>query len=254
MGQIKLRFSFWLKINFRKIASNKHVDLRKIENFVWSKCYPEGIPKIKGKKANFRKSLSLFLKMLKDLTSVYTISSITYMTATWTGYQNSCSQVLCRTAEFWKISLIFIKKSMMRGSNFIKNTKIYFKRIPSQVFSFELRIFFYNRILAEHLWTTTSVTFWVKVQKDFWNITVNHKNLQASVTETFKVKNDLAPDIMKDAFELKERTTSWCTMSFAHDIMVLKERTSELKERTTSWCTTSFAHDIMVTARVYMIA
>ena len=54
---------------------------------------------------------------------------------------------------------------------------------------------------------------------------------------------------MKDAFELKERTTSWCTMSFAHDIMVLKERTSELKERTTS-----FAHDIMVTARVYMIA
>ena len=32
--QIKPRFSFWLKINFRKMASNKHVDLRKIENFV----------------------------------------------------------------------------------------------------------------------------------------------------------------------------------------------------------------------------
>ena len=28
--QIKLRFSFLLKINFRKMAHNKHVDLRKI--------------------------------------------------------------------------------------------------------------------------------------------------------------------------------------------------------------------------------
>ena len=31
-----------------------------------------------------------------------------------------------------------------------------------------------------------------------------HKNLQALVTEIFKVKNDLAPDIMKDVFGLKE--------------------------------------------------
>ena len=28
LGQIKPRFSFCLKINFRKMASNKHVDLR----------------------------------------------------------------------------------------------------------------------------------------------------------------------------------------------------------------------------------
>ena len=32
MDQIKPRFSFWLKINFRKTASIKHVDLRKIES------------------------------------------------------------------------------------------------------------------------------------------------------------------------------------------------------------------------------
>ena len=29
LARIKPRFSFWLKINFRKITSNKHVDLRK---------------------------------------------------------------------------------------------------------------------------------------------------------------------------------------------------------------------------------
>ena len=42
------------------MASNKHVDLRKIENFVRSKCYPEDISKDKGKKANFRKSCKNF--------------------------------------------------------------------------------------------------------------------------------------------------------------------------------------------------
>ena len=31
-----------------------------------------------------------------------------------------------------------------------------------------------------------------------------HKNLQALVTEIFKVKNDLAPDIVKNVFGLKE--------------------------------------------------
>ena len=41
------------------------------------------------------------------------------------------------------------------------------------------------------------------LEKDH-SVTVHHKNLQALVTETFKVKNDLAPDIMKDVFELKE--------------------------------------------------
>ena len=35
-------------------------------------------------------------------------------------------------------------------------------------------------------------------------MTVHHKNLQVLITETFKIKNDLAPDIMKDVFELKE--------------------------------------------------
>ena len=33
---------------------------------------------------------------------------------------------------------------------------------------------------------------------------VHHKNLQVLVTEIFKVKSNLAPDIMKDIFELKE--------------------------------------------------
>ena len=35
-------------------------------------------------------------------------------------------------------------------------------------------------------------------------MTVHHKNLQILVPEIFKVKNDLAPDIMKDVFELKK--------------------------------------------------
>ena len=41
------------------------------------------------------------------------------------------------------------------------------------------------------------------------SVTVHHKNLQALVTEIFKVKNDLAPDIMKDVFELKEPPTTY---------------------------------------------
>ena len=41
------------------------------------------------------------------------------------------------------------------------------------------------------------------LEKDH-SVTVHHKNLQALVTEIFKIKNDLAPDIMKDVFELKE--------------------------------------------------
>ena len=60
MDQIKSFFSFWLKINFREMASNKHFDLRKIENYVRSKCYPEDISKDKLKKANFRKSWKNF--------------------------------------------------------------------------------------------------------------------------------------------------------------------------------------------------
>ena len=41
------------------------------------------------------------------------------------------------------------------------------------------------------------------LEKDH-SVTVYHENLQALVTEIFKVKNELAPDIMKDVFELKE--------------------------------------------------
>ena len=42
------------------MANYKHVDLRKIENFVKSKCYPGDISKDKGNKANFRKSCKNF--------------------------------------------------------------------------------------------------------------------------------------------------------------------------------------------------
>ena len=41
------------------------------------------------------------------------------------------------------------------------------------------------------------------LEKDH-SVTVHHENLQALFTEIFKVKNDLAPDIMKGVFELKE--------------------------------------------------
>ena len=41
------------------------------------------------------------------------------------------------------------------------------------------------------------------LEKDH-SVTVHQKNLQVLVTEIFKVKNNLAPDIMKDLFELKE--------------------------------------------------
>ena len=36
------------------------------------------------------------------------------------------------------------------------------------------------------------------------SVTVHHKNLQVLVTEIFKVKNDLALDIMKNVLGLKE--------------------------------------------------
>ena len=68
LGQIKPRFSFYWKINFRKIASNKHVHLRKIESFVRSKHYPEDISKDKDKKANFRKSWKNFKIVDRHLT------------------------------------------------------------------------------------------------------------------------------------------------------------------------------------------
>ena len=42
------------------MASNKHIDLKKIENFVRSKYYPGDISEDKGKKAEFRKSCKNF--------------------------------------------------------------------------------------------------------------------------------------------------------------------------------------------------
>ena len=41
------------------------------------------------------------------------------------------------------------------------------------------------------------------LEKDH-SVTVHQKNLQVLVIEVFKVKNSLAPNIMKDVFELKE--------------------------------------------------
>ena len=37
------------------------------------------------------------------------------------------------------------------------------------------------------------------------SVTGHHKNVQVLVTEIFKVKDDLAPDIMKDVFESKKK-------------------------------------------------
>ena len=38
----------------------------------------------------------------------------------------------------------------------------------------------------------------------YHSVIVHHKSLQVLFTEIFKVKNNLAPDIMNDVFELKE--------------------------------------------------
>ena len=60
LRQIKPRFSFRLKIDFRRMVRNKHVDLKKIVKFVRSKWYLEHTSKDKGKKANFIKSCKNF--------------------------------------------------------------------------------------------------------------------------------------------------------------------------------------------------
>ena len=46
LGEIKARFPFWLKVILRKMASNKHVELRKVDVIL----------KIYRKKVNFKKS------------------------------------------------------------------------------------------------------------------------------------------------------------------------------------------------------
>ena len=47
-------------MNFRKMASNKHIVLGKIENFVRTKYCLEDISIDKGKRGNFRKSCKNF--------------------------------------------------------------------------------------------------------------------------------------------------------------------------------------------------
>ena len=51
LDRIKPSFSFWLNTNFKKMASNKHIDFKKIESYVRSKYYPEDISKDKWKKS-----------------------------------------------------------------------------------------------------------------------------------------------------------------------------------------------------------
>ena len=46
------------------MASNKHVDLRKTENFVRSNCNPEDISKDKGKKVYLRKFCENFKTLM----------------------------------------------------------------------------------------------------------------------------------------------------------------------------------------------
>ena len=55
------------------------------------------------------------------------------------------------------------------------------------------------------------------LEKDH-SVTVHQKNLQVLVTEIFKVKNNLAPDIMKDVFKLKEPPYNlrWKSNCFTH--------------------------------------
>ena len=45
---------------FRKTVSKKYIELRKIENFVRSKYYPEIMSKVNGKRANFRQPCQSF--------------------------------------------------------------------------------------------------------------------------------------------------------------------------------------------------
>ena len=46
-------------------------------------------------------------------------------------------------------------------------------------------------------------TFLLLLKKDK-SVTIHQRNLQVLVTEIFKAKNDLSPEIMKEVFELKE--------------------------------------------------
>ena len=49
------------------MASDKQFDLRKTENSVRSKCYPEDLSKDIGKKTNFRKSCKNFNPLIHNV-------------------------------------------------------------------------------------------------------------------------------------------------------------------------------------------
>ena len=83
MDQIKPRYSFQLKINFRKMASNKHVELRKVENFVRSK----------GKTANFRKPCKNF-KIVDEI--------LAYKGKRWVIFDNDRKNLNHNTTLFYR--------------------------------------------------------------------------------------------------------------------------------------------------------
>ena len=60
LGPSKTTLFFGIEDKVEKNSNNKHVDFRKTENFVRSKCYPKDKSKDKGEKANFRKSCKNF--------------------------------------------------------------------------------------------------------------------------------------------------------------------------------------------------
>ena len=80
--QIKPRFSLWLKINLRKMARNKHVDFRRIENLVRSK----------GKTANFRKICKNF-KIVDEI--------LIYIGKRWVIFDNDRKILNHNTALFY---------------------------------------------------------------------------------------------------------------------------------------------------------
>ena len=57
-------------------------------------------------------------------------------------------------------------------------------------------------------WNIKITSLHLKNFQDY-SVTVHHKNLQVLVTEIFKVKNGLAPDIIKDVFGLREPYTTY---------------------------------------------
>ena len=57
-------------------------------------------------------------------------------------------------------------------------------------------------------YTNTSLHGFAYFALHFSSVTVYQKNLQVIVTEIYKVKNGIAPDMMKDIFELQNPSYS----------------------------------------------